>query len=111
LPEFGSDLSAYSGRINFIIKTGIEYGAELVRKQSRTHYWESIARGIGSIASGAGNFVGAFRPGANIYRNDYGPRNTTIYNGPVHFRPHYHILLFTNSKEVSKVLRYCHDKI
>nr|DAJ58488.1 MAG TPA: Replication associated protein [Microviridae sp.] len=30
--------------------------------------------------------------------------------GPVHFRPHYHILLFTNSKEVSKILRYCHDK-
>ena len=30
--------------------------------------------------------------------------------GPVHFRPHYHILLFTNSDEVSKVLRYCHDK-
>ncbi len=30
--------------------------------------------------------------------------------GPVHFRPHYHILLFTNSEEVSKVLRQCHDK-
>lgn len=30
--------------------------------------------------------------------------------GPVHFRPHYHILLFTNSKEISKVLRQCHDK-
>lgn len=30
--------------------------------------------------------------------------------GPVHFRPHYHILLFTNSDEVSQVLRYCHDK-
>lgn len=30
--------------------------------------------------------------------------------GPVHFRPHYHILLFTNSEEISKVLRYCHDK-
>lgn len=30
--------------------------------------------------------------------------------GPVHFRPHYHILLFTNSKEISKVLRLCHDK-
>lgn len=29
---------------------------------------------------------------------------------PVHFRPHYHILLFTNSEKVSKVLRYCHDK-
>lgn len=30
--------------------------------------------------------------------------------GPVHFRPHYHILLFTNSKEVSEVLRQCHSK-
>ena len=30
--------------------------------------------------------------------------------GPVHFRPHYHILLFTNSKEISEVLRLCHDK-
>lgn len=30
--------------------------------------------------------------------------------GPVHFRPHYHILLFTNSKKVSEVLRQCHDK-
>ena len=30
--------------------------------------------------------------------------------GPVHFRPHYHLLLFTNSKEVSEVLRYCHGK-
>lgn len=30
--------------------------------------------------------------------------------GPVHFRPHYHILLFTDSKEISKVLRQCHDK-
>lgn len=30
--------------------------------------------------------------------------------GPVHFRPHYHLLLFTNSDEVSEVLRHCHDK-
>lgn len=30
--------------------------------------------------------------------------------GPVHFRPHYHILLFTNSDKVSEVLRCCHDK-
>mgnify|MGYP005761809745 FL=1 len=30
--------------------------------------------------------------------------------GPVHFRPHYHILFFTNSKKVSKVLRQCHAK-
>lgn len=30
--------------------------------------------------------------------------------GPVHFRPHFHLLLFTNSEEVSEVLRQCHDK-
>lgn len=30
--------------------------------------------------------------------------------GPIHFRPHYHILLFTNSERVSEVLRQCHDK-
>ena len=30
--------------------------------------------------------------------------------GPVHFRPHYHLLLFTDSDQVSQVLRYCHDK-
>lgn len=52
-----------------------EYGADLVRKQARTHYWDSVSRGLSSISSGAGNFIGAFRPGANIFRNDYGPRN------------------------------------
>lgn len=30
--------------------------------------------------------------------------------GPVHFRPHYHLLLFTNSDKVSEVLRYCHNQ-
>lgn len=39
-----------------------EYGAELARKQSRTHYWDSVSRGIGAVASGAGNVVGAVRP-------------------------------------------------
>lgn len=46
-----------------------EYGAELTRKQSRTHYWDSVSRGLSSVASGSGNVIGAFRPGANIYRN------------------------------------------
>jgi hypothetical protein len=42
-----------------------EYGADLVRKQNRTHYWNSVSRGIGSIAAGAGNVVGAgFRLGS-----------------------------------------------
>lgn len=36
-----------------------EYGAELARKQSRTHYWDSVSRGLGSVASGAGNVIGA----------------------------------------------------
>lgn len=58
-----------------------EYGADLARKKGRTHYWESVSQGIGSIASGVGNIIGSFRPGAQIFRNDYGPRNTTIYNG------------------------------
>lgn len=30
--------------------------------------------------------------------------------GPVHFRPHFHLLLFTNSDQVAEVLRQCHDK-
>ena len=30
--------------------------------------------------------------------------------GPVHFRPHFHLLLFSNSEKVSEVLRQCHDK-
>lgn len=58
-----------------------EYGADLTRKQGRTHYWDSVSRGLSSIASGAGNVIGSMRPGAQVFRNDYGPRNTTIYNG------------------------------
>ena len=30
--------------------------------------------------------------------------------GPVHFRPHFHILLFFNSQEIVDVLRECHNK-
>lgn len=33
------------------------------------------------ILQGAGNVIGSMRPGAQIFRNDYGSRNTTIYNG------------------------------
>lgn len=57
-----------------------EYGAELARKQARTHYWDSVSRGLGAVASGSGNVIGSMRPGAQISRNDYGPRSTTIYN-------------------------------
>lgn len=37
-----------------------EYGAELTRKQSRTHYWDSVSHGLGAVASGSGNAVGAY---------------------------------------------------
>lgn len=43
-----------------------EYGADLSRKKSRTHYWESVSHGLGSIASGAGNFVGTFKSRGNL---------------------------------------------
>ena len=33
------------------------------------------------IFQGAGNVIGAMRPGPQMFRYDYGPRNTTIYNG------------------------------
>lgn len=38
-----------------------EYGAELTRKQGRTHYWDSVSRGLGFVASGSGNVIGSFR--------------------------------------------------
>lgn len=47
-----------------------EYGADLARKQGRTHYWESVSHGLSTIASGAGNVIGAMRPGAQVFRND-----------------------------------------
>lgn len=37
-----------------------EYGADLARKQSRTHYWDSVTRGLGAVFFGAGNVVGAY---------------------------------------------------
>lgn len=30
--------------------------------------------------------------------------------GPVHFRPHFHLSLFTDSDQVAAILRQCHDK-
>ena len=34
-----------------------EYGAELTRKQARTHYWDSVSRGLGSIEFGECSLV------------------------------------------------------
>ena len=38
LPDFGSDISAYTGRINFIIKTGIEYEKKADYESLRDSY-------------------------------------------------------------------------
>lgn len=78
---------------NMNILKGVEYSKE---KAFRDYYkWsaEEKRKDVNSyglrnsieygtrIFQGAGNIIGAMRPGAQIYRNDYGPRNTTIYNG------------------------------
>lgn len=44
-----------------------EYGADLARKKGRTHYWESVSQGLGSIASGVGNVIGSFLSGTKFY--------------------------------------------
>jgi hypothetical protein len=44
------------------------------------NFRKAIEYGTG-ILHGAGNIIGAMRPSPQIFRNDYGPRNTTIYNG------------------------------
>lgn len=52
-------------------------------KQKSVNSYElrnSIDYGV-RIFQGIGNVIGAMRPGAQIYRNGYGPRNTTIFNG------------------------------
>lgn len=47
-----------------------EYGAELLRKQSRTHYWDSVSHGLGAVASGIGNMIGSFsRPFSRFPRS------------------------------------------
>jgi predicted HNH restriction endonuclease len=46
-----------------------EYGADLARKQGRTHYWDSVSRGLGAVAAGAGNVIGAGARFGNFGRN------------------------------------------
>lgn len=78
---------------NVNILKGVEYSKEKAvrdyykwtakEKQKDVNSYElRNALDYGSrIVQGAGNVIGAMRPGAQVYRNDYGPRNTTIYNG------------------------------
>lgn len=56
------------------------------------------------------NYIKRIRKHISKYTNEKISFYAVGEYGPVHFRPHFHLLLFTNSEEVSKVIRQCHDK-
>lgn len=58
------------------------------------------------------NYIKRLRKHLSLKLGSYEPLHFYAVGeyGPVHFRPHYHLLLFTNSEKVAQVLRYCHDK-
>uniref|UniRef100_A0AAU8ATH7 Replication initiator protein n=1 Tax=Dulem virus 238 TaxID=3145715 RepID=A0AAU8ATH7_9VIRU len=56
------------------------------------------------------NYIKRIRKHISKYTNEKISFYAVGEYGPVHFRPHFHILLFTNSEEVTKVIRECHDK-
>lgn len=58
------------------------------------------------------NYIKRLRKHLSLKLGSYEPLHFYAVGeyGPVHFRPHYHLLLFTNSDQVSEVLRYCHGK-
>lgn len=57
-----------------------KWSAGNARKDFESYGLRNAVDYTSRIASGAGNVIGSMRPGAQIFRNDYGPRNTTIYN-------------------------------
>lgn len=58
------------------------------------------------------NYIKRLRKHLSLKLGSYEPLHFYAVGeyGPVHFRPHFHLLLFTNSNQVSEVLRQCHDK-
>lgn len=58
------------------------------------------------------NYIKRLRKHLSLKLGSYEPLHFYAVGeyGPVHFRPHYHLLLFTNSEKVAEVLRYCHGK-
>jgi hypothetical protein len=58
------------------------------------------------------NYIKRLRKHLSLKLGSYEPLHFYAVGeyGPVHFRPHYHLLLFTNSEKVAEVLRYCHVK-
>lgn len=58
------------------------------------------------------NYIKRLRKHLSLKLGSYEPLHFYAVGeyGPVHFRPHYHLLLFTNSEKVAEILRYCHGK-
>lgn len=57
-----------------------KWSAGNAKKDFKTYELRNSIDYASRVASGVGNVIGSMRPGAQIFRNDYGPRNTTIYN-------------------------------
>lgn len=62
------------------IRDYYKWAAGNAKKDFETYGIRNAIDYTSRIFQGAGNVIGAMRPGAQIFRNDYGPRNTTIYN-------------------------------
>ena len=58
-----------------------KWSAGNARKDFKSYGLRNAIDYASRIFQGAGNIIGAMRPGPQIFRNDYGPHNTTIYNG------------------------------
>lgn len=56
------------------------------------------------------NYIKRLRRHLDKYTNEKISFYAVGEYGPVHFRPHFHLLLFFNSQEITDVLRECHDK-
>lgn len=56
------------------------------------------------------NYIKRLRRHLDRYTNEKISFYAVGEYGPVHFRPHFHLLLFFNSSEIADVLRECHNK-
>lgn len=56
------------------------------------------------------NYIKRLRKHLGKYTNEKISFYAVGEYGPIHFRPHFHLLLFFNSQEIADVLRECHNK-
>lgn len=56
------------------------------------------------------NYIKRLRRHLDKYTNEKISFYAVGEYGPVHFRPHFHLLLFFNSSKIADVLRECHNK-